>query len=243
MPANFTYITIDLLCLIFPFLLSFHPKIKFFNQWKYFFFPCLLTATFFIGWDILFTHMGVWSFNENYVLGFYFFNLPLEELLFFICIPYACVFTYHCMKIFLTSSSNNKTHIFSLILLTALAFFGLLNLSKLYTSVTFLLLAFLLAIPTIKRVAYMFIFYISFLIILLPFFISNGILTGSFIEEPVVLYNNTYNLGLRMFTIPVEDTFYGMLLMLINVILYEFLLERKGNKKDAKSPLKPTIER
>ena len=58
---------------------------------------------------------------------------------------------------------------------------------------------------------------------MIPFIITNGILTGSFIEDQVVWYNDNYNLGLRIFTIPVEDVFYGMLLLFSNVIIYELL--------------------
>ena len=58
---------------------------------------------------------------------------------------------------------------------------------------------------------------------MIPFIITNGILTGSYIEDQVVWYNDNYNLGFRIFTIPVEDVFYGMLLLFSNVIIYELL--------------------
>jgi lycopene cyclase domain-containing protein len=52
---------------------------------------------------------------------------------------------------------------------------------------------------------------------LIPFLIVNGLLTSI----PVVLYNNEENLNFRIYSIPFEDVFYGMLLIMMNVIGYE----------------------
>ena len=61
---------------------------------------------------------------------------------------------------------------------------------------------------------------------LIPFFLVNGILTGSFIEEQVVWYNNSENLNLRVFTIPIEDTIYAFSLILTNLVLTEYFQKK-----------------
>ena len=227
MQDKFLYLAVDFGCIIFPLLFSFYTKFNFYKQWRYFVWPCLTVAAFFIIWDAVFTHIGVWSFNNRYVLGYYFMGLPLEEFLFFICIPYACTFTYHCMQLFFNFERfRNAASKVSLVLASVLVLIALLHLSQLYTSVTFVLLAAFLVFIALKKATYMPAFYLTFLLILIPFFISNGILTGTGLPEPVVIYNNKHNLGIRMFTIPFEDTFYGMLLLLLNVAGYEWMRRR-----------------
>jgi lycopene cyclase domain-containing protein len=60
-----------------------------------------------------------------------------------------------------------------------------------------------------------------YLLLLIPFFIVNGILTGTGLEEPVVWYNDEENLGIRLLTIPVEDVVYGFELFLLTVFFFE----------------------
>ena len=66
-------------------------------------------------------------------------------------------------------------------------------------------------------------FLAAFLIIIVPFLLVNGFLTAL----PVVEYNDTEILNIRIYTIPVEDVFYGMLLSLMNISIYEKVLKRK----------------
>ena len=70
-------------------------------------------------------------------------------------------------------------------------------------------------------------FFLTYLILIVPFFICNGILTGTGLAEPVVLYNNAENLGIRILTLPIEDIFYGMLLILLNTVIYESVLHKQ----------------
>jgi len=226
--SKYLYLSIDLLSVIVPFISSFYSKAPFYKKWKFLGWSTLITATVFIIWDEIFTRIGVWGFNPAYLTGYYFFSLPIEEILFFFCIPYACVFTYEALNYaFKKEDIFSKNNILTFILIIVLLIGGLLNLHRWYTSVTFIVLAVLLAYLTIKvKPTYMGRFYFSFLITLIPFLIVNGILTGSFIEGEVVWYNDHENLDIRIGTIPLEDMFYGMLLILMNISIFEWLQVR-----------------
>jgi lycopene cyclase domain-containing protein len=228
MCVNYTYLAIDLGSLIVPLIFSFHPKLVFYKKWQAFGLANLIVSTLFIVWDMYYTHLGVWGFNPTYLTGIYIGNLPLEEILFFICIPFSSVYTYHCLKLFYPDRNRIPNEEVSLIMAILLVCIGLLYLSHLYTSVSFILLAITLMLLTFTLKAnWMPNFYFTFLIILLPFFVVNGILTGTGLERPIVWYDNTHNLGIRLGTIPVEDIFYGMLLLVLNTAFFEYFDRKK----------------
>jgi len=219
---KFLYLLIDFFTVIIPLLFSFHPKIKFYKTWKAFFVASFTVAIIFIIWDAVFTQLGVWSFNARYITGIYFLQLPIEEILFFICIPFSCVFTYYCLDKFYNLAWNPKTeNLFCIFLSIALLITGLIFLDKLYTSVTFISTAFVcLILKFILKINWFGKVISIYAILLIPFLIVNGILTGTGLEEPVVIYNNSENLGIRIVSIPIEDVFYGFELVLLNLLIY-----------------------
>jgi len=226
--SKYLYLSIDLLSLIIPFVASFQKRAPFYTKWKYFGIALLITTTFFVVWDEIFTRANVWGFNPRYITGIYLGSLPIEEVLFFICIPYASVFTYFSLNYLI-----EKDHLFphqeliSSLLIILLLISGIYNLDKWYTGVTFISLALFLAFQMLKiRPRYMGRFYFAFGVLLVPFFVVNGILTGSFIEDEVVWYNTKHILGIRIGTVPLEDIFYGLLLILMNITIMEWLEER-----------------
>ena len=225
--TQFTYLFVDIGCFIIPFLASFYPKAPFYKEWKYFIPANITIALFFLVWDNLFAEYKIWGFNPDYLIGFHFFNLPLEEILFFISIPYACVFTYYSLKYLIKenplSPFQKKINQFLIVLLFSLA---IIFFNRLYTSITFSLTAIFLTFCLFKKIDLSYV-YLAYLIVMPFFFISNGILTGFFFEDSIVWYNNAENIGFRIFTIPIEDILYGFLLIALNIILYEHLKQTK----------------
>lgn len=218
-----TYLLVNVLSAIVPFLFSFYPAIRFDKQFPAFFTGNLIAAACFIAWDILFTSRSIWGFNGQYTLGFHLFNLPGEEVLFFICIPFACVFTYHCLNTFYTITwpawlERSVVLVTSIILLII----GVVQLNKAYTSVSCISTAILLlALHVVLKVKWLPGFLTIYPLLLIPFLLVNGILTGTGLQQPVVWYNNAENVGIRVLTIPVEDFVYALELMLLNLFFYE----------------------
>ncbi len=218
---KFLYLWLNLGSLIIPFLFSFHPRLSFYKKWKSLFLGIAIMMAVFIPWDIIFTENGFWGFNPEYLTGYYLLGLPIEEWLFFICIPYACVFTHYALlEIFPKFSFGKRTaNIIYISIITILIIPLWYYYDRWYTLVNFVYGLLILAMVYNYRKSLLQSFFATYLIILIPFFIVNGILTGTGIEDQVVWYNNNENLGIRMLTIPVEDTIYnlGMLLTVLFV--------------------------
>ena len=225
----YLYLLLNLGSISIPFLYSFHKKMNFIKQWKSVLTAILLVAILFVIWDVIFTHHGVWGFNNNYHLPFLIAGLPIEEILFFICIPYASIFIHYSLAYFKPSLmlSEKTVRLVTILLVLIVVLVLIFHSDKLYTSVNYTLLTFSLLLGLFFGIQILRRFYISFLIILIPFFIVNGVLTGSFISEPIVWYNNLENLGIRLFTIPIEDVGYAFNLLFLVVFFNEKLKQSK----------------
>ncbi|RNA62986.1 lycopene cyclase domain-containing protein [Chryseobacterium nematophagum] len=228
---QYTYLLINFFTVIICFIFSFHPKIKFNRYFTTFFKASFIVALVFIAWDIWFTNRGVWWFNDDYLLGLRIYNLPLEEILFFLCIPFSCIFTYFCIDKFFTLDWNpllEKTFV-CISILYALVL-SVYFYDKIYTVITFastavsmFILYFILQSKWLGKAS------LIYLLLMPGFFIVNGILTGTGLDSPVVNYNPKDFIGIRILTIPVEDVVYGYEMILWNIYLFQKFKKNEDN--------------
>jgi lycopene cyclase domain-containing protein len=222
---NFIYIITLLFSVLFPILYSFDKRVRFYTHWKALFIAITIPAIFFILWDIYFTKLGIWSFNNEYILGFRMLELPIEEWLFFIIIPYCSLFVYEVLKSYLPNVDFNKALFLGLILLvTAFLLLALFNFQQTYTFWNFTFNTIFLVILLLNNwfLKHRTHFMLTFVICLIPMLIVNSILTAL----PIVMYNPSQIMGIRIFSIPFEDFFYYFLLLMMNLFFYEKLLKR-----------------
>ena len=92
------YLWIDLAILAIPLALSFDRKVRYVLAWPAVLASAAAVAAVFIPWDILKTAAGVWGFNARHVGAFRFFGLPAGELLFFLVVPFSCLFLYEVVQ-------------------------------------------------------------------------------------------------------------------------------------------------
>ncbi|MFA5113090.1 MAG: lycopene cyclase domain-containing protein [Candidatus Margulisiibacteriota bacterium] len=213
-----TYLLINLAIIAGPFGLSFLPWFRFYRRW-----PAVLAAlaavgALFIGWDVLVTWRGDWAFNPQYISGLKLLGLPVEEWLFFVTVPYSCLFLYEQMATYLRDATveiNARLYFW-----LALACFtgALLNTDRGYTCLVLALtgLIFLSARIYHERVFASRLFWWWMAICMLLFYGFNYILTAL----PVISYAPAAVLGVRVGTIPLEDFFYNFTMLTLYLAVY-----------------------
>lgn len=228
------YLILNILSFSLPLVLSFDKRVHFVQYWRFLIPSMIITMIIFIIWDVIFTSHGIWGFNERYHMDWLLFGLPLEEYLFFITVPFASIFTIYVINHYFprTQLRDLPVRIISFLLLAFLVVMAAFNLNKAYTSVNFIFSALVIGLVYVTKRGLLGKFYIGYIVVLMPFMIVDGILTGSFIEESVVWYNDYENLGLRLGTVPLEDVFYGMSLILLNFYLTETFMHARGKRKN-----------
>lgn len=211
--------------LMFPIALSFDRRVYYVRNWKWVFLSSIIIAIPFLIWDQYFTQEGIWGFNEKYLLGPKLGHLPIEEVMFFFVVPFACTFIYECVKYYFRNISLKWfNRIFGAVFITYIVIVMYAGLGSAYTDLVVFAGVLVLALAYRNIEKYQFI-PLAFAFSFLPFLIINGVLTGFMLEEPIVWYNHAQFSNIRMGTIPLEDTIYGFSLIASNIILKEFVIE------------------
>jgi lycopene cyclase domain-containing protein len=215
------YLSVLVFSVIIPFLLSFDKKVRFYRKWKALFPSIIIVGSIYLIADIIFAKHGIWGFNAAYHSGIQILGLPLEEWLFFIAIPYACVFIHYVVVYYFPKlvTSNLFIRISTVILILLLIAVVVLNYEKAYTAFNFSLLIVVLIVALFDKSELLNRYVYSFLFMLIPFFIVNSLLTGTFIPGEVVWYSDRAILGIRILTVPVEDIGYAFSLILMNLLI------------------------
>ena len=222
------YLIINILIIIVPLFFTFEQNIKFYKKLPRLFLSILVVGSVYVLWDSFAASRGDWSFNEKYLIGIRLCNLPLEEILFFLSVPYAIIFLYETGKFYF--SNNLQTELpykrsFYNIISILLFLIALIFLKQDYTFIvlfftsSFILLANLIYPELLRSKLYWLLILFSFI----PFFIVNYFLTSL----PIITYNSHAVWEIRLVTIPMEDIFYSFSMNSFYLFAYLMFSERK----------------
>ena len=229
---QFTYLLINLVVFLPVFLLSFDQKVGFWKKRRAAFAAIGAVAIPFLVWDVWFTAAKYWGFNTSYLGGLSIYNLPLEEILFFLTVPDASLFVFQVVQDYFPNEKIEKIGRPFIVVVGLVIFVGLLfGKGRMYPTLTGGLLFPSLLFAFWKNPRWLGHFALAWILLIIPFLLINGILTGSLIEKEVVWYHADHIIGFRIFTIPIEDLFYGMLLIFWNCFLFEEFKKWKPAKQ------------
>lgn len=210
------YLLLMVFTFIGPFSRAFEPRIRYIGQTKHLLAGTVFMMALFIPWDVVKTATGVWGFNPIYLVGPSLWGLPIEEWLFFIVVPWATFFIYEVLQLFFPWTESKKSAFVLVQILAAFsASLALAFSDRWYTFTAAGGLSVGCTWLLWKRPWWTAAFLRSWGVGLIPFFIVNGVLTGTFLSEPIVWYNDAENMGFRIGTIPAEDALFGMFMMLM----------------------------
>lgn len=216
---KFEYLLLNLVILLGPLLMSFEKQVRFVKNWRYAFPAIALIAAPFLVWDALVTGRH-WRFNPDYTLDARFAGLPLEECLFFFTVPFAALFMWETIKFYFPAQHSSRLQfVVYFLLLGAIRGVVLIVHGKEYTGLVLIALACAALLDLVLQ-THLFA-QTRLLIFLAALFIVTLIFNGYLTARPVVLYEEQYQLGIRLGTIPLEDFGYGFALVLLVTCVYE----------------------
>ena len=214
--------------ILFPLALSFDRRVSFYRQWRAVFPAAVIVAAFYIYEDIVATARGNWSFAERWSGEVKWLGIPPGEWLFFIAVPYACIFIYACVRSYIPEKIVRFPRFIIWLTSGAAAACAWIFRDQGYTMIVMLVfcitsLALGLLRPDLLASRQ---FWVALGLSYCAFLVVNGILTA----VPVVIYGPQAIWGIRVITIPLEDFFYNFSLLSLNFLLFRIFLDIGASK-------------
>jgi lycopene cyclase domain-containing protein len=196
--------------------------IVFVIEFKYMLPAIIFSGAIFILFNSRLLETGIIEFNPSFILGNKLYYLPIEEWIYLIIISILSFSVY--LLVSAKYEKLGKTNLFvaiSIVFLAGFAFIAWTTRDILIPFFISFLLAIYLAYTLFRKRFNQHLgkFYISYLFTLAPFFTIRAVINSL----PVVIYNNEYIYGIRLFNMPIEEFGYLFLLMLINITIFEYL--------------------
>lgn len=214
------YLLINIGIIIIPLSFSFESNLKFYKKIPRVLFAAIVVGVPFIIWDSFSTANDIWNFNSSYVYVIRILHLPIEEILFFITVPYSILFLYETY-LFYTKEDSKSFNAFPILTTSLLSLItGIFLIEYNYTSTILIIFALVQFIVFFTKPKFIFRKKFNFFLLLtfVPFVLVNYFLTSI----PIVNYNPNEIIGIKFITIPIEDFIYSLSLITSYIYFYEW---------------------
>jgi len=209
-----------------PLALSFDTRVHFWTHWGAAFPALALTGLLYLVWDALVVRRGDWQFNPDFTGRFRLFGLPLGEILFFVTVPYACLFLYEVVGSYFGSVRWAEVSAWvpgtgALVFAVLAALYRRRGYSFLALASVALFLGVLAwTVPALVGQSH---FWVWFGLC----FVAFGVVNGLYTALPTIHYSPRAVWGLRVGPIPLEDFFYNLSYLGLTLVFY-LLFEGRG---------------
>jgi len=224
------YLILDFLIIAFPLIFSFKWKFKYYKFFKPLAASIIIVGISYIIWDLIVTYRGDWGFNKDFLIGIKFFDLPIEEILFFVVVPFACIFIYENLVFFIKDKKIAFNKWFYIGIAGVFIAVGILFRNQDYTILSmfscalFFIVAATMMPDILKSMNYWLYIVVSFL----PFIIFNYFLTSLIVVwyNPNAIWGGNGAWNGRFFTIPFEDFFYNFAMLSFYLMVYLYFRKK-----------------
>lgn len=226
--SSYAYLFFNLIVFVPVLILSFITDVKPHKHWRALLSAFLLVSIPFILWDWWAVANGHWGFNAKYILDYRVLQLPLEELLFFVTVPFAMIYVWGVIKKFVTDRAVGTLWP---LLVASIAVGVSIALLVLYWNNGYTRSAMLAALIAIGLALCSNLFFTqrfwTFQIVLLGIFVvANWLLTAL----PIITYGDSSIIGYRVITIPIEDFFFNFAFLNLFLVTFNWLDMKNASK-------------
>ncbi len=222
---TYTFLVLNLFIFLIPFVFLLDRKVSGVENLKYIVLPSFIVTFIVSEVAVFLTGVKAWSFNSDYLVGVSYRGLPLEEYIFIFAFSFAGLGIYNYLN---AKFPNNDLQKYSLAVSNLMIGIGIAFLffghTKWYTLIIFaFLLLLLFGVEYINRIRFMYRFYRTFLVMLLPFY-------GIYVfmcNLPIVQYDTAQNVRISLAKVPLENYFLMMTILLLAVYSFEIIKSRR----------------